>query len=397
LRRPNPAKGPDALLAGVLLMLALAVPVTAEAQSVAASKESDAAQTRAQLEQLERDITRISTEQRQRESQRSALQGKLRKSEVRLAGISRERVQIQAAIASSSSELRELHKQREALRAQAHQQQAAVALEVRRAWQGGEDDQLRLLIGQEDPASIARMLAYYRYIIGARSELLDEYRATLLSVDTLEQRLAATRQGLERQRNRLGVQQQDLAREQEQRLQLLASIEAQLSSQGLALAAREADREQLEVLLDDIETVLSQIVTLEDVQPFSGAQGKMPWPVDGSITHAFGRARNQGKMRWQGLSFKAEAGATVATIHHGRVVYADWLRGSGLLLVIDHGEGYMSLYAHNESLLREVGDWVSTGAAISTVGNSGGQTEPGLYFEIRKDGTPTDPGRWCGG
>ena len=123
----------------------------------------------------------------------------------------------------------------------------------------------------------------------------------------------------------------------------------------------------------------------------------MAWPVEGRITERFGRPRNRGKMKWQGVRLKAEAGTPVSAIHHGRVVYADWLRGSGLLLVIDHGEGYMSLYAHNESLLRDVGEWVSTGAAIATVGDSGGQSEPGLYFEIRKDGKPTNPQAWCRG
>jgi septal ring factor EnvC (AmiA/AmiB activator) len=123
----------------------------------------------------------------------------------------------------------------------------------------------------------------------------------------------------------------------------------------------------------------------------------MAWPVEGRITERFGRPRNSGKMKWQGVRLKAETGATVSAIHHGRVVYADWLRGSGLLLVIDHGEGYMSLYAHNESLLRDVGEWVSTGAAIATVGDSGGQSEAGLYFEIRKDGKPTNPQAWCSG
>ena len=100
-------------------------------------------------------------------------------------------------------------------------------------------------------------------------------------------------------------------------------------------------------------------------------------------------------MRWQGVSIPAAEGASVQAIHHGRVVYADWLRGSGLLLIIDHGDGYMSLYANNQSLLREVGEWVNAGTPVSTAGNTGGQEESGLYFEIRHQGKPTDPARWC--
>ena len=102
-------------------------------------------------------------------------------------------------------------------------------------------------------------------------------------------------------------------------------------------------------------------------------------------------------MRWQGVNIPAKEGTTVRSIHHGRVVYADWLRGSGLLLIIDHGDGYMSLYAHNQSLLRDVGEWVSAGTPVATVGDSGGQAKAALYFEIRYQGKPTDPARWCRG
>ena len=127
------------------------------------------------------------------------------------------------------------------------------------------------------------------------------------------------------------------------------------------------------------------------------ARGAMRWPTEGRLGNRFGRPRNQGKMRWRGVTINAETGTPVNAIHHGRVVYADWLRGSGLLLVLDHGEGYMSLYAHNETLLRDVGDWVTAGAPIATVGASGGRERPALYFEIRHRGDPVDPGDWCRG
>jgi septal ring factor EnvC (AmiA/AmiB activator) len=123
----------------------------------------------------------------------------------------------------------------------------------------------------------------------------------------------------------------------------------------------------------------------------------MPWPVKGKPSNTFGRARNEGKMRWQGITIPAKEGVTVRAIHHGRVVYSDWLRGSGLLLIIDHGDGYMSLYAHNQSLLRDVGEWVTAGTPISTVGSSGGRDRAALYFEIRHQGKPTNPAKWCGG
>ena len=151
----------------------------------------------------------------------------------------------------------------------------------------------------------------------------------------------------------------------------------------------------LQQLLDAIREAVVNLQVPDNYQPFKAARGTMPWPIGGKRANSFGRPRNEGKMRWQGVTIPASEGDSVKAIHHGRVVYADWLRGSGLLMIIDHGEGYMSLYAHNQSLLREVGEWVSAGTPIITVGNSGGQEQSALYFEIRHQGKPTNPTKWC--
>ena len=134
----------------------------------------------------------------------------------------------------------------------------------------------------------------------------------------------------------------------------------------------------------------------ENVRAFAELRGAMPWPAEGRRGNAFGRPRNQGKMVWHGINIEAEAGSAVQAIHHGRVVYADWLRGSGLLLVIDHGDDYLSLYAHNETLLREVGEWVSMPAHRSAPSATAADAKHrGLYFEIRHRGKPIDPAAWC--
>ncbi len=255
----------------------------------------------------------------------------------------------------------------------------------------------RLLLSEEDPQELARLLAYYRYVVGARAELIDEFRATLADLDDVEADLQARRNRLATERERQAAQLAGLEDTRRERREVLARIDRDLASQGAEIAEREAERAQLETLLEEIEAAAAALMPQDDVEPFTAAQGRMPWPVDGPVVYGFGRPRAQGKLRWQGVRMRADAGDPVRAIHHGRVVYADWLRGSGLLLVIDHGEGYMSLYAHNESLLREVGDWVSTGTPVATVGDTGGQSEVGLYFEIRKDGRPTNPARWCRG
>ncbi|MFT4767023.1 MAG: septal ring factor EnvC (AmiA/AmiB activator) [Glaciecola sp.] len=400
MRRTAPAnRSQQALitwLSAVLLLASLIVAVVAP-ELQAQSSSADAQETRERLAQLEKDIARIAAAQAKREKQRSGLQADLRRSEVALGRLQEQQQTTRAAIGRNQGEVSKLGVEQSMLVDAAASQRDAVAREIREAYKGGGGDQLKLLLSEEDPQLLARMLAYYRYILAARSELLDEYRDTLSALANTKQELQTREAELEAQRLSLATQQRSLEAERSERKSLLRKIDSTLKSEAEQLAAREQDREQLENLLAQIDAALAQLIPEDDVEPFSAAKGSMRWPVDGRITSRFGRPRNQGKMRWQGVRLKAESGSTVAAIHHGRVVYADWLRGSGLLLVIDHGEGYLSLYAHNESLLREVGDWVTAGAPVSTVGDSGGQSEAGLYFEIRKDGKPTDPQGWCRG
>jgi len=155
------------------------------------------------------------------------------------------------------------------------------------------------------------------------------------------------------------------------------------------------DRSQLERLLDAVEQSIANLEIPSDYRPFHKLKGKLHWPTKGKISKRFGSSRSGSNLRWQGVTLTAKEGSEVNAIHHGRVVFADWFRGSGLLIIIDHGDGYMSLYGHNQSLLIEPGDWVTVGEQIATVGNSGGKKHAGLYFEIRHKGQPTDPRHWC--
>lgn len=377
----------------MLLLLGTVTAAPAVLAQTAASLDAQA--TRERLTQLEKDIAKIAAAQASREKQRSSLQASLRRSEVALGRLNEQQQSTRADIVSNQREISALNAKQSALKSAAAGQREAVAEELRTAYKSGGNDQLKLLLTEEDPQLIARMLAYYRYILAARSDLLEDFSNTLDSLISVQGQLAQREADLEDQRASLAMQQQQLEAQRKDRKDLLREINSSLENDAKQLAAREQDRLQLENLLTEIDAALAQLIPADDVEPFSAAKGSMRWPVEGRITHRFGRPRNLGKMRWQGVRLKAKTGSTVAAIHHGRVVYADWLRGSGLLLVIDHGEGYLSLYAHNESLLREVGDWVSAGAPVSTVGDSGGQSEAGLYFEIRKDGKPTDPQRWC--
>jgi septal ring factor EnvC (AmiA/AmiB activator) len=210
----------------------------------------------------------------------------------------------------------------------------------------------------------------------------------------LEPEIRSTTEALEANERDLDGQRAELLARQRQRQADLAQLNATIETKDQRLQKLSRDQEELQRLLEVIEQAVAELEVPAEYQAFANARGQMPWPVPGKASNRYGARRAQGSLRWQGLVIPAEEGSEVAAIHHGRVVFADWFRGSGLLLIIDHGDGYMSLYAHNQALLRDVGEWVSAGSAIATVGNSGGRAESALYFEIRENGKPTNPAPW---
>ena len=378
-------------LAVALLGLGLAIAGPVGGQSEQASEQ----ETRARLERLQRDIKEINAEISRDNKRKSKLQEQLRQAEVELGELQRDITANQRAVAASEAELDGLQAQREELEEARNAQQARIALELKTAWQMGQQGQVKVLLNQEDPHTVARAMAYYQYFFRARNELVGQYRETLEDLRVLEERIAGTLDQLAAQQAELEQQQAQLVTAQAAREATVASLSTSIESKAEKLKQLEQDRKELEKLLEAIARAVADLEVPEHYQPFKAARGKMPWPLAAKRVNNFGRARNEGKMRWQGVTIPAREGSKVNAIHHGRVVYADWLRGSGLLLIIDHGDGYMSLYAHNQSLLREVGEWVKAGTPISTVGNSGGQEQAALYFEIRHQGKPVNPASWC--
>lgn len=357
--------------------------------------QTEEEKTREQLQQLEAEIKRITSEISDASSRHSELQQQLRKAEVELGSLQRDIAGNQRALEVTTKELVDLKQQRSEREQARDQQKARIALELKTAWQIGRQGQLKVLLNQESPHTVARSLAYYRYFFLARNTLLEQYRKTLRQLEELQLRIDNKLAELETRGQTLEKQLADLGTAQESRKTALADLNDSISSKSAQLKQKEQDRQELEDLLRAIEKAVVDLQVPANYAAFKSARGQMPWPLAGKPSNQFGRPRNEGKMRWQGITIPAKEGTTVKAIHHGRVVYADWLRGSGMLLIIDHGDSYMSLYAHNESLLREVGEWVTAGTPISTVGNTGGEDEAALYFEIRHAGKPTDPANWC--
>jgi septal ring factor EnvC (AmiA/AmiB activator) len=388
--RRRPAYSPVRTLVLLLVTGMIALPLTGHAQT-------DEEQTRQQLEELEAEIKSITEELNDATNRQNKLQAKLREAEKELGDLQREIKEKEDALQAGKRELTSLEQQRSELEGVRDRQQARIALELKTAWQMGRQGQIKVLLNQERHHTVARSLTYYRYFFEARNELLEQYRRTLRDLEDVQEQIQSTIAELDERKQALEEQRQTVAAAQDKRKQVVEQLASNIKSKNQQLKEKERDREELEGLLEAIQRAVVDLAVPQEYQAFDSAKGEMPWPVSGKPSNQFNRPRNQGKMRWHGLNIPAPEGTVVTAIHHGRVVYADWLRGSGLLLIIDHGEGYMSLYAHNESLLREVGEWVSVGDPVSTVGNSGGADRYALYFEIRHDGKPVNPTTWCRG
>ncbi len=271
-----------------------------------------------------------------------------------------------------------------------------LARQVRAAHRSGREEYLRLLLDQQDPDRIDRMLVYYEYLTAARAERLttavDALQTLRRREEVLDERLAELR-GLEREQETRVAQ---LRADQAERTAVLARLRERVASRDDELTSLRADEQRLEELLAELRRQLADIPdAVTSGEPFGALRGELGWPLVGPIVSSFGGERSGG-IRWSGVLIGAEAGDEVQAVSHGRVVFSDWLRGVGLLIIIDHGDGYLTLYGRNQALYRDAGEWVSAGEVIATVGASGGQRRDALYFEVRKGGSPVDPLAWLG-
>ncbi|PLW84283.1 hypothetical protein CWI75_02785 [Kineobactrum sediminis] len=381
------------MLRGPSLLLLLTAVCTL--MPLAASAETEETRARAELRELQQKIEQISRELAQARTRLGDLQQQLRQTETTLGELLRSIADNLEATAATQDELAALQARRVTLQQARDSQQARIRTELGAAWKMGQDGQIKVLLNQESPHTVARAMAYYRYFFNARNALVEAYRGTLKQLAEVRASIEESAAQLTAQQQALQQQRQQVVAAQQQRKQVLARLGAEIRGKDDELERLQQDRAELEELLDSIAQNIAQMQLPDDYKPFANTRGSLAWPVPGKRGNSFGASRGAGGMRWHGINLRAGEGTEVKAIHHGRVVYADWLRGSGLLLIIDHGEGYMSLYAHNQSLLREVGEWVGPGTIIGTVGNTGGAARAGLYFEIRKDGKPVDPVIWC--
>ncbi|QJD59523.1 peptidoglycan DD-metalloendopeptidase family protein [Pseudomonas sp. gcc21] len=377
--------------AGVLVALmafggALALPALAQ----------DSREAKAELKQTEQEIARLKKMLGELKQDMSGLERELKQSESEIGRLQEESEALEQQIEEGETRIDDLRGQAEALQVALQEQEQQIARQARSAYMAGQQDYLKLVLNQDDPARVARMMRYYEYVSRARMEEITTYNHTLAQIRQASAAIAREQAQLHENREQLAERQQAVEAERETRAELLASLKSESRTSEQQLKQRQSERAELAALIKKLDEAITSIPTPAGSLPFADAKGKLPLPVKGSIQSKFGSQRgDDARLKWDGLVITAEAGTPVHAIHGGRVVFADWLRGSGLLLILDHGNGYLSLYGHNQTLLRDVGTWVQPGEAIATVGSSGGLSSSSLYFSIRKQGRALDPLAWC--
>ncbi len=375
--------------------LLLALLLTAGFGGTAAAADGDGEANKQQLRELNQKIGKlkksISSQQSERSNAAKALQRIEKDIGVTAAKLHRTKEKSQ----QQQRKLNELENRQRQLRSQQQSQKALIAEHVRSAYSLGKESQMKMLLNQEDPEKLSRTLTYFDYFNRARSAELRKYRDTLNELDTIKPAISAEAEALALSRRGLEQQQQALLEQKQRRAKALAGLDSEISNKTSSLTNLDKQRKDLESILQAVEREVTNIAMPANYKPFKDLRGKMPWPINGKPLNRYGASRQGSAVTWQGIQLSGQEGDAVKAIHNGRVVFADWLRGAGLLIIVDHGGDYLSLYAHNQSLLRSEGDWVRGGEGIATVGNSGGQRQAGLYFEIRYKGRPTDPRSWC--
>ena len=378
----------------LFLCALLVVTLCARAETGDPARDASEKEAQQKLEQVRGHIRTLTDELRSTRGERDEATAALRKQETAIATAAGEVQAIDAQLGAQTSELETLDQQREALAVKLGKQREALAVLLRSAYALGRSEELKLLLQQEDVGSIARVLAYHRYFQRARVDRIDGLMADLGQLADVQERIESKRVELTATRQQHEIDVAALQGQRDERTRLLAELDGQLKDQQGRLAVMAKDEKGLLDLLEKLRDVFADIPDKPSgAEPFASLRGRLPMPATGRIQTGFGAQDDSGRTL-SGVLISAPSGSPVHAIARGRVAYADWLKGYGMLLILDHGDGYMSLYGYNDSLRKEVGDWVAAGETIASSGNSGGQKAAALYFELRLKGKPLNPKPW---
>jgi septal ring factor EnvC (AmiA/AmiB activator) len=349
------------------------------------------AQQREDLEVIQNQIKAKKEQVAEQLKEAKKLQSKLERSEVNIAIAVKALNKTLTALRANASQSKELNAKRQNVQSQIGQQQEGLAKLIKSAYMTGNYDFAKMLLNQEDAANFERTITYYQYLNNERRAKIDAFRQLVSELELLNIELEKKQTELRTLQGEQTAQQVELNEQKVAREATLVDIRNAIESEEAKIEILQQNEKSLQEAL-----VKAQREAEKQKQTFSGLskdKGRLLRPAQGEMLSMFGRIR-QGQIKWKGIIIKGQIGSPIIAVHQGKVLYADWLRGFGLVAVVDHGDGYMSLYGHNQALLKQAGDNVDAGETIALLGQSGGQNYPNLYFEIRHKGQPVNPSSW---
>jgi septal ring factor EnvC (AmiA/AmiB activator) len=396
MRRPACGKGriiPNCRIMKALqslLFLVIAATAVAQAQEtggeLAKIKEQELEDVRERISELKESMDESAASRDRITADLQDAEVEISENRIRLKELERERdfstrrkAELDAKLAEREAELDE--------------ESGELAEQVRAAYMSGSQERIKLLLNQRDPATLGRLMAYYGYLNDYRGANIEAVGSSIRELAALRSEVAAEEARITSLAKTRYAELTRLNAAQEKRQGLLDNLHQKLSNEGQEVDRLAAQEKDLSRLIVELTTILSDYpISSED--PFSEHKGSLTWPVAGTLLHDFGQPRVSDRLKWNGVVLAAPRGREVRSVYHGRVIFADWLAGLGLLVIVDHGESYMTLYGYNETILKNAGDWVAPGDVIATVGDSGGQNQSSLYFELRRGTRPLNPRQW---
>jgi len=368
---------------------------------------ANAAGEKEALEQLRGRIEAAQKALAAAESAHSEATDALRASETAISEANRSLRDLAAQQRQARAALRGLASDSRKVRDQIEAREGQVGALLRARYFAGDRQLLKLLISGDDPNRIARNLAYYEYVFRAQTDLIGELRDRMVQIAVLERRSQEEDAALVALERQAQAERAKLEATAAERRTVLASLSREISGQRRQIQTLQRDEKRLSRLVDELAKALRSVPATRpsgprnelvpgagDGGPFSRAKGHLRLPVRGELAGRFGAPRQGSSLTWKGVLILAPEGEEVRAVASGRVVFSDWMRGFGNLLILDHGENYLTIYGNNQAVLKKVGERVHAGDVIATVGATGGAGTSGLYFEIRHEGKPFDPLTW---
>ena len=360
-----------------------------------ATHVDSATQYQVQLKRVQEKIAAIQKSIATKQSQRGKLANELKQSELEIASIAGRMLDLSTQSQHSQRELHKLDKRLAELLPALRRHRQSLKKLVQVAYQTGRTPRIQLFLNQQDPALISRMLNYYDYFNRARQNKIEQTLALLDELQQVRDERVRINQKLEDTYEILHKQQASMQQARAKRRASIAKLGQSLHRDNNLLSKLRQDQQDLEQLIGQLNQVLADTPSLPlERKPFKSMRGKLPWPVTGPLRAHYNNAKGTTGLRWKGMLIGAKTGSEVRAIYHGRVAFADWMNGFGLIAIIDHSDGYMTIYANNRTLRKTQGEWVKPGEVIATTGDSGGQSSAGTYFEIRRNGRTVNPHSW---